>query len=262
MGSIAGSKKLKRQMAPTFWGINRKEKRFVITVRPGSHPKNNSIPTAVLLRDTLKKVKTLREAKSSIYGGKIKVDGIVQKSLHHSIGLMDVVELEGTTDVYRLIPKNGHILEPLKIDAGEKSKNYLEVKKILIDCDYDAILILANPKGPTCHTSNYSCFKFLDESVLEKEFSLGILEDIIQKRKEEKPKNSYTTKLFNEGKNKITQKIGEEATEVIVAALAENKINLIEESADLLYHLLVLLSNENISLSEIILKLHERNKKE
>ena len=73
MGSIAGSKKLKRQMAPTFWGINRKEKRFVITVRPGSHPKNNSIPTAVLLRDTLKKVKTLREAKSSIYGGKIQL---------------------------------------------------------------------------------------------------------------------------------------------------------------------------------------------
>ena len=147
-------------------------------------------------------------------------------------------------------------------EKGEKSKNYLEVKKILIDCDYDSILILANPKGPTCHTLNYSCFKFLDESVLEKEFSLGILEDIIQERKEEKPKNSYTTKLFNEGKNKITQKIGEEATEVIVAALAENKINLIEESADLLYHLLVLLSNENISLSEVILKLHERNKKE
>jgi len=62
MGTIAGSKKLKRQMAPTFWGINRKEKRFVITVRPGSHSKNNSIPAAVLLRDTLKKVKTLREA--------------------------------------------------------------------------------------------------------------------------------------------------------------------------------------------------------
>jgi len=128
MGSIAGSKKLKRQMAPTFWGINRKEKRFVITVRPGSHPKNNSIPTAVLLRDTLKKVKTLREAKSSIYGGKIKVDGIIQKSLHHSIGLMDVVELEGITDVYRLVPYNGHLLEPIKINAAEKSKKLVKVK--------------------------------------------------------------------------------------------------------------------------------------
>ena len=128
MGSIAGSKKLKRQMAPTFWGINRKEKRFVITVRPGSHPKKNSIPTAVLLRDTLKMVKTLREAKSSIYGGKIKIDGVIQKSLHHSIGLMDVIELEGITDVYRLVPKNGHILEPIKIDAAEKSKKIVKVK--------------------------------------------------------------------------------------------------------------------------------------
>ena len=115
-------------MAPTFWGINRKEKRFVITVRPGSHSKNNSIPAAVLLRDTLKKVKTLREAKSSIYGGKIKVDGVIQKSLHHSIGLMDVIELEGITDVYRLVPYDGHLLEPIKIDAAEKSKKLVKVK--------------------------------------------------------------------------------------------------------------------------------------
>ena len=128
MGSIAGSKKLKRQMAPTFWGINRKEKRFVITVRPGSHPKSNSIPSAVLLRDTLKKVKTLREAKSSIYGGKIKVDGVIRKSLHHSIGLMDVIELEGITDVYRLVPYNGHLLESIKINAAEKSKKLVQVK--------------------------------------------------------------------------------------------------------------------------------------
>ena len=115
-------------MAPMFWGINRKEKRFVITVRPGSHPKNNSIPTAVLLRDTLKKVKTLREAKSSIYGGKVKVDGVTQKSLHHSIGLMDAIELEGTTDMYRLVPKDGRILVPIKINAAEKSKKLVKVK--------------------------------------------------------------------------------------------------------------------------------------
>ena len=128
MGSIAGSKKLKRQMAPMFWGIGRKEKRFVITVRPGSHPKNTSIPTAVLLRDVLKKVKTLREAKSSIYDGKVKVDGVIQKSLHHSIGLMDVIELKGITDVYRLVPNNGHLLEPIKIKAAEKSKKLVKVK--------------------------------------------------------------------------------------------------------------------------------------
>ena len=128
MGTIAGSKKLKRQMSPLFWKINRKDKRFVITVRPGSHPKNNSIPSAVLLRDTLNIVNTLREAKSSIYGGKVKVDGVIQKSLHHSIGLMDVVELENVNDIYRLVPKNGQILFPIKINENEKSKKLVRVK--------------------------------------------------------------------------------------------------------------------------------------
>ena len=128
MGTIAGSKKLKRQMSPLFWIINRKDKRFVITVRPGSHPKNNSIPSAVLLRDTLNIVTTLREAKSSIYGGKVKVDGVIQKSLHHSIGLMDVIELENVDDIYRLVPKNGQILFPIKINKNEKSKKLVRVK--------------------------------------------------------------------------------------------------------------------------------------
>ena len=127
MVSIAGSKKLKRQMAPLFWGITRKNKRFVITVRPGSHPKDYSIPTAVLLRDTLKIVATLREAKSSIYGGKVTVDGVKRKSLHHSIGLMDVVELENVPEIYRLVPKDGQILQPIKIDQAEKTKKLSKV---------------------------------------------------------------------------------------------------------------------------------------
>ncbi len=127
MVSIAGSKKLKRQMAPLFWGITRKSKRFVITVRPGSHPKNNSIPTAVFLRDTLKIVSTLREAKFAIYGGKVSVDGVKRKSLHHSIGLMDVVELENIPDVYRLVPQDGQVLKPLKIDQSEKTKKLSKV---------------------------------------------------------------------------------------------------------------------------------------
>ena len=127
MGSIAGSKKLKRQMAPKYWGITRKNKRFVITVRPGAHAKSQSIPTAVLLRDTLKKVTTLREAKSVIYDGKINVDGITRKSLHHSIGLMDVITLDGTTDIYRLVPKDGKLLKPLQIDSSEKSKKLVKV---------------------------------------------------------------------------------------------------------------------------------------
>ena len=127
MGSIAGSKKLKRQMAPLFWGINRKNKRFAITVRPGSHPKNSSIPTALLLRDVLNVVTTLREAKSVIYNGKIIVDGIIRKSLHHSIGLMDVIELQGVSDIYRLVPTRGHTLQPIKIETDEKSKKLVKV---------------------------------------------------------------------------------------------------------------------------------------
>jgi len=127
MVSIAGSKKLKRQMAPTFWGITRKEKRFVVTVKPGPHPKNYSIPNAVFLRDTLKLTKTLRESKSVIYDGKITVDGVKRKSLHHGIGLMDVVELDGVSDAYRLVPQNGQILQPLKINISEKSKKILKL---------------------------------------------------------------------------------------------------------------------------------------
>jgi len=127
MVSIAGSKKLKRQMAPTFWGITRKDKRFVVTVRPGAHSKNHAIPTAVFLRDTLKIVTTLRESKSAIYSGKVTVDGVKRKSLHHALGLMDVIELEGTSDIYRLVPSEGHILQPLKINDSEKSKKLVKV---------------------------------------------------------------------------------------------------------------------------------------
>ena len=127
MVKIAGSKKLKRQMAPLFWGITRKDKRFVITVKPGSHKKSYSIPTAVFLRDTLKIVTSLREAKTSIYSGKVKIDGVVRKSLHHSIGLMDVVELENVSDVYRLVPTEGKILKPIKIQESEKTKKLVTV---------------------------------------------------------------------------------------------------------------------------------------
>ncbi len=127
MVSIAGSKKLKRQMAPQFWGITRKSKRFVITVRPGPHRKNYSVPTAVFLRDTLKIVTSLREAKAAIYSGKVKIDGVVRKSLHHAIGLMDVVELENVPDIYRLVPSEKKLLTPIKINKSEKSKKLVKV---------------------------------------------------------------------------------------------------------------------------------------
>ena len=127
MVSISGSKKLKRQMAPQFWGITRKNKRFVITVRPGPHKKKYAVPTAVFLRDTLKIVTSLREAKTAIYSGKVKIDGVVRKSLHHAIGLMDIVELENVSDVYRLVPTEGKLLMPIKINESEKTKKPVRV---------------------------------------------------------------------------------------------------------------------------------------
>lgn len=127
MVSIAGSKKLKRQMAPLFWGITRKDKRFVVTVKPGGHKKDSSIPTAVFVRDTLKLATTLREAKSVVYGGKVKVDGIVRKSIHHGLGLMDVIELQGVPEVYRLVPKDLTVLKPITINESEKTKKLLKV---------------------------------------------------------------------------------------------------------------------------------------
>ena len=127
MVSISGSKKLKRQMAPQFWGISRKDKRFVITVKPGPHKKAYSVPTAVFLRDMLKIVTSLREAKASIYSGKVKIDGVVRKSLHHAIGLMDVIELENVSEIYRLVPMEGKLLRPLKINESEKSKKLVTV---------------------------------------------------------------------------------------------------------------------------------------
>lgn len=128
MVSISGSKKLKRQMAPLFWGINRKDKRFVIVVKPGPHGRQVAVPTAVFLRDMLKVVTSLREAKSAIYAGKIKVDGVVRKSLHHAIGLMDVVELDGLEKAYRLVPMDGRLLSPILVADDERDKKIVKVK--------------------------------------------------------------------------------------------------------------------------------------
>lgn len=127
MVSISGSKKLKRQMAPQFWGITRKDKRFVITVKPGPHKKSYAVPTAVFLRDTLKIVTSLREAKAAIYSGKVKIDGVVRKSLHHAIGLMDVIELENVPEIYRLVPTEEKLLRPIKINESEKTKKLVRV---------------------------------------------------------------------------------------------------------------------------------------
>jgi len=177
MVSISGSKKLKRQMAPLFWGITRKDKRFVVTVKPGGHKKDVSIPTAVFIRDTLKLTTSLREAKSVIYGGKIKVDGVVRNSLHHGIGLMDIVELDGVPDIYRLVPKDLTVLKPIKINSSEKTKKLVKLTRKVTISDrktqlgfHDGRTLVSDTKvnvGDTC-VIEVPKTKILDVIPLEK----------------------------------------------------------------------------------------------
>jgi len=141
---------------------------------------------------------------------------------------------------------------------GETSGNYLIVKDILIDCDQDTILIKADPIGPTCHTGSDTCF---NEVVEDKNDFLYELEKIISDRKNNPTDVSYTASLFKKGINKIAQKVGEEATEVIIEAMDNNVELLKEETSDLIYHLLVLLAEKSIKLNEISEVLRKRHLK-
>ncbi len=139
---------------------------------------------------------------------------------------------------------------------GETSGNFLLLNEILLDCDGDTLLIKATPTGPVCHTGADTCFK---ESNQLSNFLLK-LEEIINDRKSASPEKSYTAKLFNKGISKIAQKVGEEAVEVVIEAIAGNKQLVAEESADLLYHLLVLLSASDLKLADVSKILETRHK--
>ena len=146
---------------------------------------------------------------------------------------------------------------------GETSGNVQHVKEIRIDCDNDALLYIVEQKGAACHTGNYSCFyrKLGEpEKIIPIDHSLAVLrelEEIITRRKKNPKENSYTTLLLDGGKEKIYKKFGEEVIEVL---LAEGKERIIYESADMLYHFLVLLAYNDISLGEVMNELRRRRK--
>ncbi|WP_138431590.1 bifunctional phosphoribosyl-AMP cyclohydrolase/phosphoribosyl-ATP diphosphatase HisIE [Fodinibius saliphilus] len=142
---------------------------------------------------------------------------------------------------------------------GETSGNFLDLVDIQKDCDNDTLLILANPHGPTCHTGEQSCFYEKDFKPNQDLSFIGNLEQLIQGRKKEMPENSYTTHLFTEGLDKITQKVGEEAVETVIASKNSNESAFVGEVADLIYHLLVLLTEKGIPLKKIIGRLKERH---
>ena len=142
---------------------------------------------------------------------------------------------------------------------GEESGNYLKVVKILEDCDADTLLIKASPAGPVCHTGNDTCFNEENSRSRNVSFLLN-LQDIINQRKRDMPENSYTTKLFKAGINKIAQKVGEEAVELIIESKDNDNDLFLNEAADLLYHLLVLISVKNKDISDVMKVLEDRHK--
>jgi len=138
---------------------------------------------------------------------------------------------------------------------GETSGNFMHVKEIFADCDNDTLLILVRPDGPACHRGTVSCFDTPPE-----EGFLGRLERVIKTRHEEMPEGHYTTRLFNEGVYKISQKVGEEAVETILEAAKGDVGRYIYEASDLLYHLLVLNEQMGIGLDDLQKELLSRHK--
>lgn len=145
---------------------------------------------------------------------------------------------------------------------GETSHNTLEVISIAEDCDNDSLLIKVKPNGPTCHTGATSCFG--EEAVSNRIKAIQFiaqLEEVIQQRKVNPAEGSYTNFLFQKGINKIAQKVGEEAVETVIDAVAGNLDTMKGEAADLLYHLLVLLAASGLELKDVVAVLEERHKK-
>ncbi|MCH5227081.1 MAG: bifunctional phosphoribosyl-AMP cyclohydrolase/phosphoribosyl-ATP diphosphatase HisIE [Muribaculaceae bacterium] len=138
---------------------------------------------------------------------------------------------------------------------GETSGNFLRVVKMYEDCDSDTLLIMVNPVGPVCHRGTTSCF-----DTPEEEGFIRNLSSLIHKRHEEMPEDSYTTRLFIKGVKKISQKVGEEAVESIVEAVDGNRDRFLYEVCDLIYHLLVLLEQMNVSLADLERELASRHR--
>ena len=139
---------------------------------------------------------------------------------------------------------------------GETSGNYLEVVKIIVDCDQDTLLVISRPHGPVCHTGAQTCFA--DETLVSLSF-LGRLQRLVNQRYHDRPEDSYTTRLFEGGIRRIAQKVGEEGVETALAAVAQDSEALLDESADLIYHLVVLLTERGLTLEDVADRLRNRH---
>ena len=143
---------------------------------------------------------------------------------------------------------------------GETSGNFQHIVSITADCDQDALVVMVEPDGPACHTGEITCFHNpVFQSETRQEFSYQGLYSLLEGRKRELPEGSYTTYLFQKGLDKILKKVGEECTEVIIAAKAKDRAETIYEIADLAYHVMVLMTQQGITLEEIHRELASRH---
>ena len=140
---------------------------------------------------------------------------------------------------------------------GETSGNFLHLKDIMVDCDNDTLLVKARPDGPTCHTGTDTCWG--EDNKQNPLLFLTELQDFINLRHEEMPEGSYTTSLFSKGINKIAQKVGEEALETVIEATNGTSEHLVYEASDLLYHLLVMLTEKKLRIEDVALELQKRH---
>ena len=143
---------------------------------------------------------------------------------------------------------------------GETSGNYLNLVDIRLDCDNDTLLVKVHPQGPTCHLGTDTCWG--EDNSLNPILFLSELQNFIDKRHQEMPEHSYTTSLFKKGINKMAQKVGEEATETIIEATNGTNEQLVYESSDLLYHLIVMLTAKGLSIEDVaseLIKRHDPN---
>jgi len=127
MGKMGGDTRLKRQLAPTFWNIRRKQSQFVLKASPGPHRKHKSYPLGIILRDVLNVANSMHEAKTIVSAGKIKVDGIERRDVKFPVGLMDVIELTTNGQSYRFVPRDSKLLVPVEIQDAEKMVKFVKV---------------------------------------------------------------------------------------------------------------------------------------
>jgi len=144
-------------------------------------------------------------------------------------------------------------------EKGETSGHFLELDEIRTDCDRDALLVTARPLGPVCHEGTATCFGDAQITKAERLAFLGTLERVIERRIAESPQGSYTARLFAEGPKRIAQKVGEEGLEVALAAVAETDDKVVAESADLIFHMLVLLRSRGLSFQSVVAELQSRH---